>query len=467
MQQSETVIRRTPDLKLKKSIIDVILFLLSIVVVTIIYTYDIKVSRLRFYGILIITISCFLILYLFLFQFRREVFQVTRKIFFILISIIVFLIALRIVTDLPDKTLIFVVPFAIIPIVIRTFYDARLALFILLIAIMLAGFMVPEPFEFIIMNFISGMTAIFTLTNVYKRSKLVFTAFMVFLSYTILYLGISLMQKGAIPEKFWPDILLFAGNGLLVLISYPLILIFEQRFLFLSDTTLLELADINQPLLRKFSEEAPGSYQHSLQVANLAEEAARAIGANPLLVRAGAMYHDVGKIANPGYYIENMVDEKNPHDIISPGESARLIINHVKSGVILGKNYKLPVQIIDFIRTHHGTSVAYFFFKKFIDENPGDKDVEKDFKYPGPKPFTRETAVVMMADAVEASSRTLGNYSEDNISELVERILYIQEQDGQFSDVPLTFKDISDIKASFKKRIANIYHGRVSYPERF
>jgi cyclic-di-AMP phosphodiesterase PgpH len=456
----------TPELKLRKSILNVILFLASIAVVVVIYTYNIKVNQLRLAGTLIITISCFLVLYLFLFQFRREVFLVNRKIFFILTSIIMFLIAVRIVADLPGRNLIFLIPFAIIPIVIRTFYDARLALFILLIGIILAGLMVPEPYEFFFMNFISGMTAIFTLTNVYKRSKLVFTGLMVFLSYIVIYFGISLMGHGTFPEKFWSDILLFGGNGLLVLISYPLILLFEKRFLFLSDTTLLELSDINQPLLRKLSEEAPGSFQHSLQVANLAEEAARAIGANPLLVRAGAMYHDIGKVADPGYYIENKLDENNPHDKLSPGESASHIINHVKSGVILAKNYKIPVQIIDFIRTHHGTTVAYFFFKKFLEANPGSKDKENEFKYPGPKPFTRETAVVMMADAVEASSRSLGNYSEDSISELVEKIIYIQEQDGQFSDVPLTFKDISNIKDSFKKRISNIYHTRISYPER-
>ena len=331
---------------------------------------------------------------------------------------------------------------------------------------MLAGFLVPRPFEFVFMSFISGMVAIFTLTNIYRKAKLFFTAFMVFISCTGLWLAINLMEFGRFPEDIRSGIMLFAGNGLLVLISYPLILIFEQRFLFLSNATLLELADTNQPLLRKLAEEAPGSFQHSLQVANIAEEAARVIGANLLLVRTGALYHDIGKIANPMYYIENLIDEVSPHDDLKPVESSRIIINHVKNGVILAKNYKLPVQIIDFIRTHHGTTVAYFFFKKFIDQNPGMMNKEKDFAYPGPKPFTKETAVVMMADAVEAASRSLGNYSEESISELVERIIYIQEQDGQFSDVPLTYKDISDIKDVLRKRISNIYHIRIAYPER-
>jgi putative nucleotidyltransferase with HDIG domain len=279
-------------------------------------------------------------------------------------------------------------------------------------------------------------------------------------------MGISLMLNGKIPDKFLSDIVRFGINGVLVLISYPLIFIFEQKFLLLSDTTLLELADTNQPVLRKLAEEAPGSFQHSLQVANLAEEAARVIGANLLLVRAGALYHDIGKIANPKYFVENLVDEVSPHENMDPNESSKIILNHVKSGVVLAKNYRVPVQIIDFIRTHHGTTVAYFFFKKYVDRNPDSMHREKEFAYPGPKPFTKETAVVMMADAVEASSRSLDKYNEESINELVERILYIQEQDGQYSDVPLTFKDISDIKSIFKKRLLNIHHLRVAYPER-
>jgi putative nucleotidyltransferase with HDIG domain len=316
------------------------------------------------------------------------------------------------------------------------------------------------------MSFISGMVAIFTLTNIYKRTRLFFTSASVIISLSGLYLGICLMHNGDLHKFLLSDLIMFCGNGVLVLLSYPLIIIFEQRFLLISETTLLELSDTNQPLLRKLAEEAPGSFQHSLQVANLAEEAARAIGAHLLLVRAGALYHDIGKIANPFYYIENLADGVSPHEGLSPRESAKVIINHVKNGVILAKNYKLPVQIIDFIRTHHGTTIAYYFYKKFLDENPGKTEMEKDFEYPGPKPFSKETAVVMMADAVEASSRSLGKYTEEGISEIVERILYLQEQDGQFSDVPLTFKDISDIKAVFKKRLSNIYHPRIAYPER-
>ena len=450
----------------KKGIINLVLFCASIAGVTAIILHNAKVTMLETTGTLIVVALCYLILFLFLLQFRHEILNVSRKILFMLLIIFVFVLLTKYVTGKFGNDLIFIVPFAIIPVIIRTFYDSRLALFILLITVMLSGQVVVQPFEFILMSFISGMVAIFTLTNIYKRTRLFFTSASVIISLSGLYLGICLMHNGDLHKFLLSDLIMFCGNGVLVLLSYPLIIIFEQRFLLISETTLLELSDTNQPLLRKLAEEAPGSFQHSLQVANLAEEAARAIGAHLLLVRAGALYHDIGKIANPFYYIENLADGVSPHEGLSPGESAKVIINHVKNGVILAKNYKLPVQIIDFIRTHHGTTIAYYFYKKFLDENPGKTKMVKDFEYPGPKPFSKETAVVMMADAVEASSRSLGKYTEEGISELVERILYLQEQDGQFSDVPLTFKDISDIKAVFKKRLSNIYHPRIAYPER-
>lgn len=420
----------------------------------------------RVFGIIILVSSCFLVLWLFLAHFRSEVLDVTRKTIFIILIILFFVTLTRLVITLADRSLLFLIPFVIIPVVIRTFYDARLALFILLITIMLSGFMVSEPFVFIFMSFISGMVAIFTLTNIYRRAKLFLTAGAVIISYSALYLGLSLMTNGNVEKVKLSEFFLFTVNGLLVLISYPIIFVFEKRFLFLSDTTLLELADTNQPLLRKLADEAPGSFQHSLQVANLAEEAARVTGANLLLVRTGALYHDIGKIANPKYFIENQIDGISPHDNLDPEDSARLIINHVRNGVVLAKNFKLPVQIIDFIRTHHGTTIAYFFFKKYSELHPWDTGSENKFAYPGPKPFSKETALVMMADAVEASSRSLVKYTEESVSELIERIIYLQEQDGQFTDIPLTFKDISDIKSAFKKRLSNIYHVRVAYPER-
>jgi putative nucleotidyltransferase with HDIG domain len=450
----------------RKQILNLIYFILSTIIVVAIWPHGEKEGLVRIIGIFIPVASCYLVLWFFLAHFRSEVLDVTRKTLFIILMILSFVTLTRYAMTFADRNILFLIPVVIIPVVIRTFYDARLALFILLITLMLSGFMVPDPFMYIFMSFISGMIAIFTLRNIYRRARLLITAGIVVISYSILYLGLSLMHDGSLINVRLSAFYLFAGNGLLVLISYPILFIFEKKFLFLSDTTLLELADTNQPLLRKLADEAPGSFQHSLQVANLAEEAARATGANLLLVRTGALYHDIGKIANPNYYIENQVDGSSPHDKLEPEESAKVIINHVKNGVILAKNFKLPVQIIDFIRTHHGTTVAYYFFKKYTDRYPWDTSKEKEFAYPGPKPFSKETAVIMMADAVEASSRSLVKYSEESISELVERIVYLQEQDGQFSDIPLTFKDISEIKSAFKRRLSNIYHIRIAYPER-
>lgn len=449
-----------------KFFLNIFYFILSTIIVVAVWPYKPGDNWLKMLGALILVSSSYLILYFFLSHFRSEVLHVTRKTLFIILMILSFVLLTRIITRYMGQNVVFLIPFVIIPVVIRTFYDARLALFILLITIMLAGFMVPESFTFIFLSFISGMVAIFSLTNIYRKAKFFFTSLMVVISYSVLYLGLHLIHDVSFINIRLSDFYLFAGNGLLVLLSYPVILVFEKKFLFLSDTTLLELADINQPLLRKLAVEAPGSFQHSLQVANLAEEAARITGANLLLVRTGALYHDIGKIANPKYFIENQTDGISLHDNINPEESVKIIISHVKNGVILAKNFKLPVQIIDFIRTHHGTTIAYYFFKKYTDLHPWDKSKEKEFSYPGPKPFSKETAVIMMADAVEASSRSIISYTEESISELVERIVYLQEQDGQFSDIPLTFKDISDIKSAFKKRLSDIYHVRIAYPER-
>ncbi len=453
-------------LKFGKNLQYVTIFLTSIIAVILTITWRMDFKFMQILGTVIVVSLCFLVLYFFLRQFRQEVLRVVLKTFFILLAILAFLLVTRFVSGLTTPNIILIVPFAIIPVIIRTFYDARLALFILLITIMLAGFMVPDPFIFILMSFISGMVAIFTLTSNFRKSRLFFTSLMVIISNVVLYTGISLMSPGNSAMPVTSDYLMLMVNGLLILLSYPLILLFEQEFLLVSDTTLLELADINQPLLRKLAVEAPGSFQHSLQVSNLAEEAARTIGANVNLVRTGALYHDIGKIAKPGYFIENQKEGVSPHDNLDPRESSKVIINHVKNGIILAKNYKIPVPVIDFIRTHHGTTIAYFFYKKYMDQHEGETGMEKVFAYPGPRPFSKETAIVMMADAVEASSRSLNRYTEENISELVERIIYLQEQDGQFADVPITYKDMSDIKNAFKKRLTNIYHARIAYPER-
>ncbi len=450
----------------KKFFFNLLFFLLSILIIVSIWPPEKTDTWPELLGSVILVSSCYLVLYLFLSHFRPEILAVTRKTFFIIITILSFVTLTRIVIIFPEKDIIFLIPFAIIPLVIRTFYDARLALFILLITIMLAGFIVPDPFEFVFMSFITGVVAIFSLTNIYRRAKFFFSSLVVVSGYSVLFFALSIMKTQSISNIIWSDFKWFFGNGIMVLLSYPLIFLFEKKFFFLSDSTLMELSDTNQPLLRRLAEEAPGSFQHSLQVANLAEEAARAVGAKLLLARTGSLYHDIGKIINSGYFIENQSADHSPHLNLDPLDSSKIIINHVNEGVLIARKYKLPVQILDFIRTHHGTTTAYYFYRKYLDTIDKGDGLEKEFAYPGPKPFSKEMAVVMMADAVEASLRTLDKYSENNISELVERIISVQEKDDQFSDAPLTFKDISDIKSIFKKRLLNIYHARIVYPGR-
>lgn len=450
----------------RKFYINLLFYIISIIVNVAICPRDNVYEWNELLGRIILVTAGYFVLYMFLYQFRPEILDVTRKTFFIIITIIFFIVFTRVLIIFPDRSIIYLIPFAIISVVIRTFYDARLAIFVLLVTIILSALMVPDPFVFVVMNFIAGMIALFSFSENHRRGKLFFSVFFVILSYSIIYIGLNLFYKGNIDNINWSIFKWFAGNGILVLLCYPLIVIFEKRFLFLSDTTLRELSDTNQPLLRRFAKEAPGSFQHSRQVAILAEEAAREIGANILLIRAGALYHDIGKIVNSQNFIENQSQENSPHTNLDPLKSAKIIINHVNEGVLIARQYKLPVQIIDFIRTHHGTTMTYFFFKKYLDQIGLSEGMEEEFTYPGPKPFSRELAIVMMADAVEASSRTLEQFSAESISELVERILIIQEQDDQFSDAPLTFKDISDIKKVFKKCLSNIYHVRVVYPDR-
>jgi cyclic-di-AMP phosphodiesterase PgpH len=451
----------------RKYLINIFLFLLSVLIILAIWPPEKSDTWSELIGSILIISSCYLMLFLFLSHFRSEILEVTRKTFFIIIIILFFNMLTRIVLSFADPKFLYIIPFALIPIVICTFYDARLALFILLITLMLVGFIIPGPFEFVFICFISGVATIFSLSNIYGRNRLLLSFLVVVISYSIIHFAISMINNTGIPGINWDDYTLFLGNGLLTLLSYPLILLFEKKFYFLSDTTLLELSNINHPLLRKFADEAPGSFQHSLQVANLAEEAARVTGCNLLLVRAGSLYHDVGKIINPEFFIENQNIEFSPHKGMDPVESSKIIINHVNEGVLLASKYKLPVQIIDFIRTHHGTTKAYFFYLKYLETKESSADMGKIFSYPGPKPFTKEMAIVMMADAVEASSRSLDKYNENSISELIEKIFSLQEKDNQFSETPLTFRDLSEIKNIFRKRLLNIHHVRRAYPERY
>jgi cyclic-di-AMP phosphodiesterase PgpH len=415
-------------------------------------------------GKVMLTMISFLVVYLFFYNFRREVLDSLVKTSFILFMMVLMIFIASMVSGY-DKKFFYVVPFTILPIIIRTFYDERVGLFIHVITVLLAGFMALNSFDFIFLNIIAGMVALFSLTNLYHRSRFFISAMLIVLSYSITYFGISVVKEGSFSQLELSNFGYFGLNGIFTLLSFLLIYIFEKTFGFLSDTTLMELSDTNQPLLRKLAEMAPATFQHSMQVANLSEEAIRHIGGNPLLVRTGALYHDIGKMIDASYFTENQTGGYDPHKNKNLKESAKIIINHVLLGKELANKHKLPNAIIDFILMHHGTSTAKFFYKTYQNQHPDETIDKKDFQYPGPSPLTKETAVLMMADSVEAASRSLENYSAESISELVERIVSSQMDENQFEDADITFKDIKKVKEVFKTRLNTIYHARIAYPK--
>lgn len=420
-------------------------------------------SRLISFGKFILVCVSLFVIFLFLFNLRKEIlFDRIKSIFILLLFVIMIFVASTTVKS--DRINFYIIPFVIVPIILRTFYDERLALFIHFISTILLGLLAPNSFEFVFVTFVSGIIAVFSLTNFYRRSRIVYTAIMVFLSYSITYFGISIVQEGNVNNIDFNNFKWFAINSLLLLLSFPLIYVFEKLFGFLSDATLMELADTNQPLLRELAEKAPGTFQHSLQVANLAEEVIRKIGGNPLLIRTGALYHDIGKMENPIFYIENQATGINPHDNLSFNDSARIIIKHVEKGVEIAKKHKLPPQIIDFIVTHHGTTTVQYFYRSYIKKYPEQAVDVREFMYPGPKPFSKETAVLMMADSIEAASRSLKDINDKSIEMLVDGIIEGQLASEQYNNADITFRDITEIREVLKLRLRNIYHYRISYP---
>ncbi len=403
-------------------------------------------------------------LYWFVFYFRKDILTSWSQTLFT-VGLIVAMVGLTRAAASNQAVSVYVIPFVIVPIFLKTFIDSRFALFVHMITLLLAGFWVPNSYQFVLMNFLAGLVAVFSLRSYYKRGILVFTATFVFLTYALLYILLSIMQEGDLSQINWINILWLAGNGLLILTVYPLIFLFERIFGFLSDATLFELSDTNQPLLRQLAEKAPGTFQHSMQVANLAEEAILKVGGNSLLIRAGALYHDIGKMENPQYFIENQHEGSNPHNELDFRTSAKVIIDHVVRGVEVGRKHKLPAKIIEFISTHHGTSTVQYFYRSFINANPEEEVDISEFTYPGPKPPSKENAVLMIADSVEAASRTLKSYTPETINDLVEKIVAHQAEEDQYSEADLTFGDIAVIKEIFKNRLSNIYHSRIEYPK--
>ena len=413
-------------------------------------------------GQTILILIILMIFYLFLKRIRPHILLDINKLIFLLLMIVL-MVSLAILTVSISVKFVYIIPFCLIPIILKAFFDTRIALFTHTITIIIIGFFIPNSFEFIYLQFMAGTITLFSVLNMYKRSQLFLTSFKIILIYFICYFAISLTQEVDINNIKWINFIWFASNGVLTLLAYPLIFIFEKVFSLTSDLSLLELSDTNSPLLRKLAQSAPGTFQHSIQVANLAEEGILEIGGNPLLVRAGALYHDIGKMKNPQFFIENQNHNINPHDDLSSQESAEVIINHVKNGIIIAKKHNLPDELIDFIRTHHGTSTVQYFYNQHVDDYKEELIIEDKFKYTGPKPFSKETAVLMMADSVEAASRSFKNISFEDINLLVENIIDNQIDNDQFVNSDITLKAISQIKKLFKKKLQSIYHVRLEY----
>ena len=401
---------------------------------------------------------------LFMVSFRRDIFAENKKLLLIML-IVVGVVGSASYTIRFNPELLPLLPFALVPIVIRVFFDTRLAFFVHVVTLILTGFMVPNGFEFVFQQLIAGIIAIISVAELRKRSQFFFTALSIFVTYIIVYIGMLLIQDGSLINIRTSRFLLYGGSAMFTLFSYPVIFLFEKLFGQVTDVTLMELSDTNSPLLRKLSLHAPGTFQHSMQVANIAESAIYEIGGNTLLVRAGALYHDIGKMDMPMYFIENQTTGMNPHDDLGYEESARIIIGHVTKGVQMAKKHKLPEILIDFIRTHHGTRVAEYFYNRQRIEFPEKEAEDKDFRYPGPLPYSKETSVLMMADSVEAASRSLENHTAESINHLVESIIDRQIEKQQFVNAELTLKDITKVKKILKKKIMSIYHVRITYPE--
>lgn len=403
-----------------------------------------------------------LMLFLFLSKYRKEVFENNTKVTFIFFNIFLMIFITTLVVNY-DSKFIYVVPICILPLIFKAFFDARLGMFAHVITVLLLGFIVPNSYEYMFLQILAGIVTILTVSELYKRANLFISVGQITLVYIIAYFAFFVIHEGSVDNIEWEMFIWFILNGLATLFVQPLIYAYEKIFGLVSDVSLLELSDTNSTLLKELSNKAPGTFHHSLNVANLAEAAANEIGANAMLVRVGALYHDIGKMKNPTYFTENQSTGINPHDELSSKESARIITAHVIDGIEIAKKYNLPDRVIDFIRTHHGTSVVYYFY---MQEKKDIEDVKKlDFSYSGPKPFSKETAILMMCDSVEAASKSLKEPTSTKIDAFVESIVEKQIEEGQFLNANITFKEIESIKKVLKHKLANIYHLRIEYPE--
>lgn len=404
-----------------------------------------------------------LMLLLFLRKYRALVYEDNTKVTFIFFNIFLMILLTTFVVNYNSKY-IYVVPICVLPLVFKAFFDARLGLFAHVLTVLLLGSIVPNSYEYMFLQIIAGIVTILTVSELYKRANLFISVGQITLIYIVAYFAFFVIHEGTVDTIEVKTFVWFILCGLATLFVQPLIYAYEKLFGLVSDVSLLELSDTNTKLLKELANKAPGTFHHSLNVANLAEACANEIGANAMLIRVGALYHDIGKMVNPTYFTENQSTGLNPHDDLSSRESAKIIVDHVIQGIEIARKNNLPDRVIDFIRTHHGTSTVYYFYiqEKKLEDSEVDK---KDFSYPGPKPFSKETAILMMSDSVEAASKSLKEPTSSKIDAFVENIVNKQIDEGQFLNANITFKEIEVIKKVLKHKLANIYHLRIEYPE--
>jgi putative nucleotidyltransferase with HDIG domain len=404
------------------------------------------------------------LVFTFIYIYRHDILTQHRKLAFLLMFMVSMIAVSYFINRFPGLH-IYLVPLAIFPIIIRTFFDSRTAIFMLFVITLIIGFYAPNNYEYILVQFSAGVVAVFSLNKIHRRVHLVKAMLLVMFTYWFVYSALNLIFEGSILNFNYNMMKWFAMSSVFILLVYPMVYIFEKLFGFISDVTLIELSDSNQPLLRKLAEEAPGTFQHSLLIANLAEEVILKIGGNPFLVRAGALYHDIGKISKPNFFIENQAIGMNPHDDLNYVKSAELVIDHVKNGITMARKYKLPEPVIEFIATHHGTTKANYFFLKHKQDNPNKITPEESFIYPGPLPKSKEATVVMLIDGIEAASRSLKEKTYENFKELINKMIDDKIKSNQLDNSLLTFSDINIIKETLLNKLINIYHIRIEYPK--
>lgn len=420
-------------------------------------------KRLTLFGQILFVAIMVTLFMVYLEIFHKEYYKVKGKLYLLFSIITVFPVIASVMVEHAILS-VYIVPFAMIPMLIKIFLDSHTAFMAHIVTILLTSIVLRTPHEFILLQTAAGMAEIYSLKELSQRSQLLKSALTVTLTYSLLYLALDLVHVSEIAQLSTYVYMNFIINGLLLLFAYPLLFVLEKTFGFTSNVTLVELSNINTKLMRELSETAPGTFQHSLQLANLTAAAANRIGANSQLVRTGAMYHDIGKMMNPAFFTENQTGV-NPHDRLNYKQSAQIVISHIADGLKLADKYNLPSVIKEFISTHHGNGLAKYFYISYQNEHPDEETDKTAFQYPGPNPSTKEQAILMMADSVEAASRSLTEYTEKSISTLVDKIIDTQVQDGYFKECPITFKDIATVKSVFKEKLKTMYHTRISYPE--